>query len=107
MCRVGWLGPDGIFFECHNGDHVAVADYIVERYGYPHSLPNAVDVDDVLLNKGWVHITVSSFFSHEWHIYWNKPLTEYQKNFLKPYFEDGEIPVSEAAKACWEMEELR
>lgn len=102
--KTGWLAPDGTFIYCKTQDHFYMANEIAEKYGYLQ--PLGISVDDLIMNYGWVHISISTFLSHEWHIWWNKPLTEYQKNFLRPYFEESEIPVSIGAQACWERELL-
>lgn len=98
--ELGWLSPSGDFFPCEMYDHIHVADKIVRQYGY-QALTSSND--DILMKNGWVHIT-RSMFDHELRIYWDKYLTEYQKNFLKEYFEQDIFPVSEICKYAWECE---
>lgn len=98
--ETGWLAPDGTFFQCDVMDHIAVADELVEKFGY-HDI-NCRN-DDILMNHGWVHISIS-FFCHEFRIYWDKHLTELQKSFLKPYFEQDYMPIPAITKDEWEDE---
>lgn len=103
--KLGWLSPDGELYECGSYDHVSEASKIIKRFDL-----NDVDTDfkkiphdDLLLNKSWVYIGISCFGKHEWRIIWNKFLTQYQKDFLKPYF-DNIIPVNAVARCKWERE---
>ena len=86
--KLGWLAPDGSFLECGCFEHVSVAKELVEKF-YPNE-PSS-HYDDVLLDKGWVHIGISAI-DHDYYFWWNKFLTEPQKQFMKPYFEtDGRL----------------
>ena len=99
---MGWLDPTGTFFECEWGVHLHIANELVKIYNYqnPNNLPN----DDLLLSNGWVHITISIIGNREWSIFWEKRLTDYQKNFLKPYFEESDIPPNFGSIYKWESE---
>lgn len=59
---------------------------------------------DVLLKHGWVHVTVSLLGNREWCIWWENRLTDYQKNYLRPYFEESEIQPSFGSLCKWESE---
>lgn len=98
----GWLAPDGTFIKCDVYDHIYVADKIVEDYGY--QLSGFFPSDEILMHKGWVHITISMFMGHKFNIHWEKPLTDYQKNFLKPYFEQDYMPIGKITLMAWEEE---
>ena len=102
----GWLAPDGSFFKCHSYDHIAEAREIVDKLGYSDISPEGkrIHADDNLMSHGWCYIGISCFMCHEWRIGWNKFLTEYQKQFLKPYFEESDLPVNEFAVMKWERE---
>ena len=98
----GWLSPSGTFVECKYFEHDAVANELVEKYGYKHgTIRNS---GDMLIHFGWVRISISLLMHKEWHIEWERALTEYQKNFIKDYFEN-EFPVSFGTRCKWEREE--
>lgn len=98
--KFGWLAPDGSFVECGSYEHVSIARDLVKKF-YPDD-PN-YHWDDILLAKGWVHIGISAF-DHEYVFWWNKFLTEPQKAFLKPYFEDSDIKICYSAICKWDKE---
>ena len=100
--QTGWLAPNGDFYECAVFDHIDTARNIldkltVERNGkhYP---------DEILLSAGWVQITRSLLGIKEQNIFWEKFLTEYQKQFLRPYFEENDEPISFVALMKWQNE---
>ena len=83
--KLGWLSPTE-FFPCKLCEHTYVAHEFCEKLGYTYdSCPN-----DVLIEHGWVHITKSIFFG-DYHIFWQKKLNDYQRNFLRPYMESGRV----------------
>lgn len=93
-------------FKCHSYDHIAKAKEIVDKLGYSYIGPEGkrVHADDNLMAHGWCYIGISCFMYHEWRIGWEKFLTEYQKQFLKPYFEESDLPVNDFAVMKWEQE---
>ena len=99
---LGWLSPSGEFIECDYYNHISIAHELVEKYGY-HKVGSKPD-DDILLYNGWVHIGITSIGKKEWAIYWENFLTEEQKNAIKPYFEDDEIPMCFVSQCKWEKE---
>lgn len=105
--NTGWLAPDGSFYACNHYEHVETAGEIVNKYNYSEfdSEGKHIPADDNLLNRGWCYIGIFLFWVHEWRIFWNKYLTEYQKRFLKPYFENGGLPVNDISKLDWEKEQ--
>lgn len=96
----GWLSPDGSFVQCGTYEHLAIAKSLVDKY-YPND-PNTHN-DDILYNNGWVHITISQL-DHAYRIGWSKYLTEYQKQFLKRYFESDIIVISKFDIIKWRLE---
>lgn len=104
--NTGWLAPDGSFFQCYSYDHLEEAREIVDKLGYPdiNSEGKRIHADDNLMAHGWCYIGISCFMCHEWRIGWKKFLTEYQKQFLRPYFEESDLPVNEFAVMKWERE---
>ena len=100
--KTGWLSPIGDLFECDTYTHCRTAREIVYKFGYAWG--EYKSADNCLMAKGWAYIGISEF-DYEWRIGWGKFLTEYQKNFLKSYFEDTQRPVNIIAKARWESEQ--
>ena len=88
MFLLGWLSPEGKMYECEYLDHIATAEELCSEYGYTDE---DIHYDDILMKHGWVHLSMTTFFSHSWIIMWNTPwkqhLTIPQKHFLKPYIE--------------------
>ena len=100
--KTGWLSPNGDFYPCDTYEHVDVAEYIVDklnlqRGGQHHK-------DEVLLDAGWVQISRSALGQKEQKIYWRHFLTDYQKNFLRPYFEENDEIVCPISLMRWERE---
>lgn len=93
----GWLAPSGILYECEIYEHHYLAAEIVEDF---HSTKSA---EDILLESGWAQITKSVIFQ-EYVIYWNNFLTDYQKNFLKPFFDNDTIKISKTCRLEFEEE---
>ncbi len=103
MLNLGWLSPNGELIKCDFMDHSKVADELVEKYKYPSTREDYYRSDDVLMRNGWVHITMS-MFNHKLHIYWDKYLTDLQKIYLKPIFEDYKEDIDSIYIDCFEME---
>ena len=100
--QTGWLAPNGDFYPCAVFDHVWVAEDIVDKL---YVITNdRYHPDDVLLSAGWVQITRSLLGTKEQNIFWEKFLTEYQKQFLRPYFEENDELISSVSKMKWEFE---
>ena len=104
----GWLSPSGEFTICEGYDHYEQALRIIGQmpswlFNNPEHRKGA---DDELLGAGWVRISISIFQRHEWVIAWDlrKYLTPEQIRFLRPYFEESEIPVSEPDLYRWKQE---
>lgn len=102
--KCGWLSPRGEIVPCEWYEHLSAAEKLVEKYDYRHSTLR--HADDILLFCGWVRISQSAIGRKEWHISWDNFLTESQKNVLRPYFEDDEVPMSFGSKCWWERENL-
>lgn len=95
--QTGWLSPTGEFIECDVFDHIYVARQLTHD-GY--------HADDILLKRGYVQISRSLMGNREQAIFYDlrHTLTPEQVRFLRPYFEENDIPVSEVARQRWEME---
>ena len=95
--QTGWLSPTGEFIACDVYDHLDVARRIAHD-GY--------HADELLLKSGWVKISKSLMYRKEQAIYYDlyHTLTPEQVIFLRPYFDENDIPVSDLARQRWEME---
>ena len=96
--KTGWLSPTGEWFPCPIYDHIYVARWLSGEDRR---------ADDVLINRGWVKISISQLGRKEWRIYWHYRLglTPEQKQFLKPYFEpDSDFPIDALTRDYWEDE---
>lgn len=105
--KMGWLSPEGELIECGSYEHVSVARNIAYQRGYSQIDANGkkINPDDQLMQNGWAYIGVSDL-DQELRIGWNNWLTNSQKQFLKPYFEN-EVewrPINQIAKYRWEQE---
>lgn len=105
--KQGWLSPTGEFFSCGSYDHLSLARDLSEPLLIPDIDPQTlrkISADDKLLDSGWVYIGISSFLCHEYRISWKRFLTDNQKNFLRPYFEQDYLPVNSVSSQMWEEE---
>lgn len=106
--KSGWLAPDGEFFPVKFGAHYIVARDIVGERGYRATASKEVRnyPDNILLERGWVRISMSDFHFRSYaNIEWTNFLTDYQKNFLRSYFEEPEIIMPDAMRLHWLSEE--
>lgn len=95
--KTGWLSPNGDFYPCRVYEHISLARKILnDEY--------ANRADERLQDSGFAEITISQLGVKEWRVYWKHFLTEQQKNFLKPYFEDDVFPMGDIVKVRWERE---
>ena len=101
--QTGWLAPNGDFYKCSLYEHIDTAIEIVEKLNM--CCPVRHFADKLLMDNGWVQITRSLLGVKEQSIYWDKFLTEAQKTFLRPYFEENDENVSYVSKLLWEKAE--
>ncbi len=96
--KLGWLSPTAEMIECNAYEHISTAYDILEKNYNMGSVFN--NPDDVLVNLGWVHICRGSILDHDYHFYWNINhfLTPEQIQYLKPYFEDKNVPINEVQR---------
>lgn len=97
MLETGWLSPSGSFTQCNVYDHISTAYEIL-------GTSNTSKPDEKLHDAGYAEITLSQLGVKEWRVYWKNFLTEEQKNFLKPYFEDETIPMAYGSRIKWDKE---
>ena len=100
---LGWLSPLGGFYECKEYKHLSAAEQIVKAYLYNKDNLR-YDYDEILLERGWVHITFSYMMNY-YVIDWKDFLTSYQKNYLRPFMEDEDINISITSRLCFEEED--
>lgn len=96
MLETGWLSPNGTFTQCNVYDHISTAYKLL---GVDTSRP-----DEKLHDAGYAEITISQLGVKEWRVYWKNFLTDEQKNFLKPYFEDENRGMAYVSKMRWDKE---
>lgn len=102
--KTGWLAPSGDFFECGVYEHMAEATEILRKLLVPYDV--ILCEDDILIGKGWCKISVSQVGVKEWLIIWQRNLTEPQRAFLRPYFEEeSQFRVNVTSTANWERGE--
>lgn len=97
MLETGWLSPNGEFIKCGVYEHISTA-YKILGVDYT-SRP-----DEKLHDAGYAEITISQLGVKEWRVYWKHFLTEEQKNFLKPYFEDETRSMGYVSLIHWNKE---
>lgn len=97
MLETGWLSPNGTFYKCGVYEHISMA-YKILGVDYT-SRP-----DEMLQNTGYAEITISQLGTKEWRVYWKNFLTDEQKNFLKPYFEDETRLMGYVSLIRWDKE---
>lgn len=101
--QTGWLAPNGDFYPCDTYDHSDVATSLVRQLNLP--IGWKYHEDEVLLESGWVKISRSAVGVKEQKVYWDNFLTDYQKNFLRPYFEENDIPMCGVCQTKWDKED--
>lgn len=84
----GWLSPSGDLFECDYYEHSATAEEICEKYNIAYNKNTFVPRDDALFSVGWCKLAISSLGNKQYLVYWERPLTSYQRYFLKDYFDN-------------------
>lgn len=102
---LGWLTPLGGFYDCEEYEHLDMAKQLVEDYLYNRD-NSRYDYDEILLERGWVHITYSCTMRC-YVVNWNDFLTSYQKNYLRPFMEDKDININVTSRLCFEDEDER
>lgn len=80
---LGWLSPDGEMIEVDYMQHLYVAGELCKKY---YGIEELYVPDEILLEHGWVHLTMTTFINYEYHVIWKYGghLTEAQKEYLKP-----------------------
>ena len=83
--ETGWLSPSGEFIECEPRNHLSIADDIAQNL----NISNAdCCSDDVLLEHGWIRISILSFFERGFcfsHL--KETASENQRIFLRDFYE--------------------
>lgn len=99
---IGWLAPSGLLYECEIYEHYYLASKIIHDFNY--SFSSTESDEDLLLKCGWARIT-RSLMSGEYVIYWDNFLTDYQKNYLRPFMENKAISIGKTSRLCFEEED--
>ena len=83
----GWLSPDGDLWKCDYYEHDATAEEICEKLNISHNT-GFFDRDRTLYSLKWCKLAISILGTKQYWVHWERPLTDYQRNFLKEYFEN-------------------
>lgn len=104
--KLGWLSPQGDFYECHSYDHVAAAEEIISKVGIV-VLDKLRQPDDILLDVGYAKLGISSLGEKRYYVIWNRRLTPYQRYFLKDIIENEnpEMSIDAHTLTKWKYEE--
>lgn len=84
----GWLSPDGDLWECSTYEHSAMAEEICEKLKIESNTWAWKGEDEALYSLGWCKLGLMSLGDREYWVHWERPLTAYQRYFLKEYFEN-------------------
>ena len=84
----GWLSPNGDLWKCNYYEHNATAKEICDKLKIKYNDYAYHAEDDALLALGWCKIALNSFGDRQYWVHWERPLTAYQRYFLKDYFEN-------------------
>ena len=82
----GWLSPTGDLWKCEYYEHTATAEEICKKLNVAAER-TWLGEEQALFSLGWCKLAISSFGSKKYWVHWERPLTDYQRNFLKEYFE--------------------
>ena len=83
----GWLSPSGELFECKYYEHNATAEKICKKMNIDY-INTWRGKDEALYALGWCKMAISTIGDKNYWVHWERPLTEYQRYFLKDYFEN-------------------
>ena len=84
----GWLSPNGELWKCSYYEHSATAEEICEKLNISYERRWQGE-DEALYSLGWCKLAISSLGKKEYWVHWERPLTDYQRYFLKKYFENS------------------
>ena len=85
---MGWLSPNGDLWKCGYYEHNATAREICDKLKIRYNDYAYHGEDDSLLSLGWCKIALGSLGDRTYFVHWKRPLTAYQRYFLKDYFEN-------------------
>ena len=87
----GWLSPMGELYECKYYEHAAKAEEICDKLNVSYER-RWKGCDEALYTLGWCKLAMTLLKNKEYWVHWERPLTAYQRHFLKEYFENnGEL----------------
>ena len=84
----GWLAPNGDLYKCGFYEHNATAEEICNKLKIKYNEYSYHGKDDALLSLGWCKLAICSLGKKQYWVFWERPLTAYQRYFLKDYFEN-------------------
>lgn len=103
--KIGWLAPNGEFYECSYYDHIAKAEEIIINKNLTINFNQQKPADDILLAWGWAKLGISLLGNKQWYVRRMHPLTPNQRYFLKDSFENPDMEIESLTIAEWEYEE--
>lgn len=83
----GWLSPSGELIKCNYYEHDATAEKICDKLNISYER-RFLGVDSALYSLGWCKLAISCIGNKQYWVHWERPLTAYQRYFLKDYFEN-------------------
>ena len=104
----GWLSPDGDLWECKFYEHTATAEEICTKLNIKYADFLFKAEDDALLTLGWCKLGLQSWGERKYWVHWERPLTSYQRYFLKDYFDNEaklQFPLDSSCLCKWLYEE--
>ena len=104
----GWLSPDGDLWECKFYEHTATAEEICTKLNIKYADFLFKAEDDALLSLGWCKLGLQSWGERKYWVHWERPLTAYQRYFLKDYFDQEDklqFPLDSSCVCKWLYED--
>ena len=90
-----WLSPEGKTYPCSYMEHISTAYELAKSY---KDYDRDSRPDEFLMERNWIHITMSCFFGHGYNILYYEHPTPEQIRYLKPLLEDEWDNVDPACK---------
>jgi len=100
MDYIGWLTPKAELIKCNQYGHLDTARCLVKEFGYPI---NDRPFDDILLDNGWIRISMQTFYDKGYMIWLPKHITAYQQDFLDDMLDHVYDKLCKVAKEVLEM----
>lgn len=83
---IGYLSPEGKFYECKSYEHLDLAVEICEDV-YSHFEPNRIACEEYLIANNWIVIRARDVFNNQ-----EGFITSKQLEFINSYFDELVVP---------------